>query len=406
MSKPANPFHLLLALALLAAGVHARAAPDDEFAACVANLQHAARERGVSPGVVQNSLGNVHFVDRVIELDRAQPEFTTTFAGYFNGRVTEQRVEQGRHLLEQHHDLLRRIYRQYGVPPRYLVAFWGLETHFGSYFGRMPVLDSVATLACDARRSDYFTGQLMAALKIIDEGSITAERMKGSWAGAMGHVQFMPKVFLKYAVDYDGDGKRDLWGSIPDAMASAANFLRGLGWKQGWRWGREVTLPDDFPYESAGLDEQKPLSEWKKLGVHDAYGRPLASADIEASLLVPAGHEGPKFLVYHNFNVIMGWNQSEFYALAVGRLADRLAGAAELVNPPPEDAPRLSRDQVIALQERLAKRGFDPGEADGILGPQTRKAIRRFQHANGMIADGFPSRDVLSELSLHVADAD
>lgn len=356
--------------------------------------------------MAEDSLADVRFVERVIELDRAQPEFTTRFADYLARRVTEERVERGRRLLEEHQGLLERIYREYGVPPRYLVAFWGLETNYGAYFGRMPVLDSLATLACDDRRSEFFTDQLVSALELIDEGSIAAQRMEGSWAGAMGHVQFMPSVFVEYAVDYDGDGRRDLWNSLPDAMASAANLLRAHGWERGWRWGREVQLPEGFPYALAGGDLRRPLAEWKALGVRDAYGRALPDADIDASLLVPAGHRGPAFLVYDNFDVIMEWNRSEFYALAVGRLADRLAGAAGLRNPPPEDTPRLARDEVIALQERLETRGFNPGPVDGIPGPRTRKAIRRFQQAHGMIADGFASREVLAKLDLRVAEAE
>jgi membrane-bound lytic murein transglycosylase B len=214
----------------------------------------------------------------------------------------------------------------------------------------------------------------------------------------------MPSVFAEYAVDYDGDGRRDLWNSVPDAMASAANFLRGIGWEPGWRWGREVTLPADFPYELAGYDGRRTMRAWKELGVRTAYDRPLSGADVEAALIVPSGHEGPKFLVYDNFEVIMRWNQSEFYALSVGHLADRLAGAAGLANPPPEDAPRMTRDDVIALQERLNERGFDAGPADGIPGPRTRAAIRRFQKEQGMIADGFASREVLDRLSLRVAE--
>ena len=393
---------LLLVLALGLLAVHAPARASDSFQTCLASLQREARQQGISKQVVENDLGSASHNQRVIELDRSQPEFTTTFATYFDHRVTQERVDRGRKLLKKHHELLEHIYRQYGVPPRYLVAFWGLETNYGAFFGGVPVLDSLTTLACDTRRSDYFTGQLMDALHILDEGSVTPDRMLGSWAGAMGNVQFMPSAFRKYAVDEDGDGRRDLWGSLPDAMASAANFLKHLGWKKGWRWGREVQLPKGFPYAKAGLDHERPLSAWKKLDVRDAYGRPLHAADIKAALLVPSGHRGPAFLVYHNFKVIMGWNQSEFYALAVGRLADRLAGAASLRNPPPKDEPRLSRDNVIALQKRLKSRGFDAGPTDGIPGPQTRDAIRSFQQAHGMIADGFASRAVLAKLDIHV----
>ncbi|MDX1610589.1 MAG: lytic murein transglycosylase [Halofilum sp. (in: g-proteobacteria)] len=392
---------LFLALLGLAGG---RAVAGSDFAACVATLGDQAKRAGISPAVVEASLAGIERQERVIELDRGQPEFVTTFADYFDHRVTERRVERGRELLEEHERLLDRVYRDYGVPPRYLVAFWGLETNYGSYFGRMPVLDSIATLACDERRSEFFTTQLIAALRIIDEGAISPRRMQGSWAGAMGHVQFMPSVFLKYAVDYDGDGRRDLWGSLPDAMASAANYLSDIGWETGWRWGREVRLPENFPYHYAGRDQWRPLDEWRELGVRDAYGRKLAGGDIEAALLVPQGHAGPAFLVYPNFEVIMRWNRSQLYALAVGRLADRLAGATTLVQQPPE-GPRLRREQVAALQEHLKAKGFDSGPIDGIPGPLTRQALRAYQQTQGMVADGYPSPALLAHVAPQLAEA-
>lgn len=383
---------------------HAQAMPAGEFAQCIANIDALARTEGISDDTLTNSLAKVSYSERVIELDRQQPEFTTTFADYFGRRVNEQRVTQGRALLEKHGPLLNRIAQEYGVPAPYLVAFWGLETNFGSFFGRMSVLDSLATLACDPRRSRYFTRELISALRIIDEGSITAERMEGSWAGAMGHVQFMPSVFLRYAVDYDESGQRDLWNSLPDAMASAANFLKHLGWDDSTRWGREVRLPDNFPFMEAGLDTRKPVNEWAKQGVRQADGSALPNADIQASLLIPAGHQGPAFLVYNNFRVIMGWNQSEFYALSVGHLADRIAGAGKLVQAPPSDAPRLSRDQVIALQKTLHDKGYDSGVVDGILGPATRSALRNFQHSQELVPDGFPGLEVLTLLGIQVSD--
>lgn len=399
--------HLFAGLASvsLTLGAHsAWAVTSEEFTACVANFKQAAAERGISKSVIDNSLAQVSLSERVLELDRKQPEFTTTFADYFNRRVSQGRIDKGRELLAKHEDLLNRVSREYGIAPQYLLAFWGLETNFGSFFGRMQVLDSLATLACDQRRSTFFTGELMAALNIIDEGAITADAMEGSWAGAMGHVQFMPSVFLRYAVDYDGDGRRDLWNSLPDAMASAANFLSKLGWRDGDRWGREVSLPKNFPYLEAGLNNQRSLAEWREMGVRKADGSPLPKADMQAALLVPAGHEGPAFLVYHNFNVMMGWNRSEFYGLAVGHLADRIAGTGGLLQPPPEDAPRLRREQIITLQTALNSRGFDTGEPDGILGPATRRALSQFQHAKGMVADGFPHRKVLALLGVELAD--
>lgn len=378
----------------------------EEFGQCIGKLKGRALEAGVTPDVAQNVLDQVTFLDRVIELDRRQPEFTTTFADYLNRRVNDARIEKGRELLDEHADLLARVTRETGVPAPYLVAFWGLETNFGSYFGKMSVPSALATLACDPRRSDYFSGELISALRIIDEGAIPPEQMEGSWAGAMGHVQFMPSVFLRYAVDADNDGKRDLWHSIPDAMMSAGNFLQNLGWKGDYRWGREVLLPENFNYSLAGLKNEQPLSEWRKLDIRDAFGKPLPNADIEASLLVPAGHEGPAFLVYHNFHVIMGWNRSEFYAIAVGHLADRIAGAGGLQNPPPEDLPRLSREDIEALQTALNQRGYDSGTPDGILGPATRGAIRDFQKDQNRIADGYPDPGLFEALDIQLKEAE
>lgn len=370
------------------------------FAECRAQLMATAEAQKISRATIDQALAKVEFTRRVIELDRQQPEFTTTFADYFNRRVTSARVEQGRKLLAQHRTLLNRVSAQYGVPVQYLVAFWGLETNYGSYFGKMSVLNSLATLACDPRRSTYFTSELMDALRILDEGAIKPERMEGSWAGAMGHVQFMPSAFLRYAVDYDGDNKRDLWNSIPDAMGSAAHFLQNLGWEKGSRWGREVILPEKFPYLEAGLNNKKSLLEWQKLGVRQADGTALPGVNLNASLLVPAGHQGPAFLVYDNFEVIMRWNRSEFYALAVGHLADRIIGAGELRRAPPTDAPRLHRDHVITIQEKLIQEGIDVGEADGIFGPATRRALGEFQQKHGLIADGFPGTAVLQLLGV------
>jgi len=406
MRTSVAPFACGLVAVVLAAAAHgdegdnARAA----FSACVADLGDLAIDAGVDREVARESLRTVEFRERIIDSDRSQAEFVTAFGDYMERAVSRDRVERGRELLEEHDGLLQRIYRDYGVPPRYLVAFWGMETHYGSYFGSNRVLDALATLACDQRRSELFSRQLIAALQIIDEGAIEPRRMEGSWAGAMGHVQFMPSVFLDHAVDYDGDGRRDLWNSLADSLASAANYLDAIGWETGYRWGREVTLPSGFPYEHAGRDRERTLAEWQALGVRDAYGRAIGNADIEASLLVPSGHEGPAFLVYSNFDVIMRWNRSEFYALAVGRLADRLAGAAELRRQAPE-TPRLRREHIAAIQERLNEKGFDAGPVDGLLGPATRSAIRDYQLAEGMIADGFPSTAVLFKLTPHLAES-
>ncbi|MGC8120415.1 lytic murein transglycosylase [Marinobacter sp. VGCF2001] len=393
----------LVTISLSTLALVARADADStmpSFEQCKQALAGKAMDAGVRQSTVEPVMAEVVHLDRVIELDRRQPEFTTTFADYLNRRVNDSRVEKGRQLLEKHRELLARVTEATGVPAPYLAAFWGLETNYGSYFGKMQVPSALATLACDARRSSFFTEQFIAALRIIDEGAIPADKMEGSWAGAMGHVQFMPTVFLQHAVDADGDGRRDLWNSLPDAMMSAGRFLQSMGWDGDYRWGREVRLPDNFDFSLAD-GSRRPLSDWRDMEITDAFGKPLAKEPIEAALIVPSGHQGPAFLVYRNFRVIMGWNRSEFYAIAVGHLADRIAGAGKLQNPPPEDHPALSRDQVLTLQQALNARGYASGEPDGILGSNTRNAIRAYQQAEGLVADGFPSSEVLSSLGVY-----
>jgi len=308
-------------------------------------------------------------------------------------------VDRGRALYAEHRALLNRLTSEYGVPGHYIVAFWGLETNFGAVQGNVPVFDSLSTLACDARRSAYFTDQFIDALRIVDRGDVEHDIMLGSWAGAMGQTQFMPSNYLQYAVDGDGDGRVDLWRSTPDALTSAANFLRGIGWQRGERWGREVLVPETLDFELTGRDGQQPLARWRELGITDVAGRPIPALDMRAALLVPAGQEGPAFLVYDNFDVIMRWNRSEFFAIAVGHLADRIAGGAALTRPPPEHTP-ITRDDVVRVQTYLADNGYDSGSADGILGPQSRAALRALQRDLGLPPDGFLSSDLIERLGL------
>jgi len=383
---------LLLAIAT-------RAGAQDDFAACLVRLERTALDSGIRQNTVETVLATVEPLERVIQADRNQPEFVATFADYLGRRVTEERVGRGRALYAEHRALLDRLTQRYGVPGQYIVAFWGLETNYGAYLGNVPVFDSLSTLACDARRSTYFTGQLIDALRIVDRGDVPHDTMLGSWAGAMGQTQFMPSAYLEYAVDGDGDGRADLWRSTADALTSAANFLSNLGWRPGERWGREVLLPDGIDYGIAGLDQKSSLASWRELGLTDVARRPIPALDMEAALLVPAGRSGPAFLVYDNFEVIMRWNRSEFFALAVGHLADRIAGGAVLTKPPPAHAP-ISRESVVRLQEYLAANGYDGGAADGILGPRSRAALRELQRDLGLTADGFLTHELIDSLGL------
>lgn len=370
------------------------------FSACIANLQSVARRQAVPEPVVTDVLGALRHQPRVIELDRSQPEFRQSFAAYLRARVSDTRVGRGRELLAVHRQLLNRLTREYGIPGHYLISFWGMETNFGGYLGGMPTLDSLATLACDPRRSEFFTGELITALQLLSREGLDPAAMRGSWAGAMGHTQFMPSAYMAHAVDGDGDGSIDLWSSEVDALTSAANYLARLGWRRGERWGREVALPDGFPYAETGFSHSAPLAGWRALGVRQADGSELPSADMEASILVPMGHAGPAFVVYANFEVIMAWNRSQAYAIAVGHLADRIAGGGglEASLPAVESAP--SRSQIRGLQQGLAQAGFDPGEPDGMLGPATRAALRAWQQANDRVADGYADRDTLSALGV------
>ena len=383
---------------LVLAAAPALAAAQQDFAECLEGLKTTAERSGVSVETTERVLPTVEQLPRVVAADREQPEFVETFATYLGRRVTDERVETGREMLRRHRRLLDEIAAEHGVQPQYLVAFWGLETNFGRILGSVPVFDSLATLACDGRRGRYFTTEFVNALHIV-EGGVDAAAMTGSWAGAMGQTQFMPSVYREHAVDGDGDGVVDMWGSVADAFASASSFLKSLGWQPGWRWGREVVLPEGFDFSLAGRNRPIPLAEWRKLGVETAGGRPVQALDEPASLLVPAGHRGPAFLVYDNFDVIMRWNRSEFFALSIGHLADRIAGAGPLRTPPP-DAPRILRDQIASLQRKLNALGFDSGEPDGIVGSATRRAVSKWQRENGFVADGYVDDDLLRALDL------
>ncbi|MDD7806045.1 MAG: lytic murein transglycosylase [Endozoicomonas sp. (ex Botrylloides leachii)] len=393
--------HLLSALLLTSSLMQIPSSRADiAFQQCVDTLQKQAKQEGIPNNIINEALSNVSPVTRTIELDRKQPEFSETFANYLNKRVTRTRIQKGRELLQENKALLDKLTKKYGIPPQYLIAFWGLETNYGGYLGKFPVIDTLVTLACDHRRSTYFSNEVIAAMEVMDEFNIPRKQMVGSWAGAMGQTQFMPSAYLHYGVDGDKDHDVNLWKSIPDAMSSAANFLHGLGWHKNWRWGREVLLPKDFNYLNTGFKNKKPLSQWRKLGITTVFGGPLPDGKAEAALLIPSGHRGPAFLVYDNFDVIMSWNRSIFYSLAVGILADKINGLPDLHRPPPTDSLRLNVAQIKTLQTKLNKLGFDSGNPDGIIGSDTRGAIREYQHSKKMIADGYPDKQVFDSLNI------
>ena len=376
--------------------------PADDFASWLRDFRSEALAAGIDAGTVDAAFSDVQGpLERVLELDRSQPEFVQTFSAYMRNRLSDARIARGRQLMEQHADLFARLEREYGVQPHYLVAFWALESNFGDYTGGFSVINALATLAYDPRRSDFFRQELLTALRIISAGHIEARAMTGSWAGAMGQCQFMPSTFANYAKDGDGDGRIDIWGSVPDVMTSAANYLSRSGWKRGERWGREVVLPEGFDFALAGTDVRKTVTEWNALGVRRADGSALGNSDIRGSIVVPAGAGGPAFLGYDNFRTIMVWNRSTFYAISVGHLADRFIGGGPIVHMPRQEETALARVEVMELQTLLNQLGFEAGPPDGVLGSRTREAVRDYQLRNGLQADGYAS----SAFLLHLREA-
>ena len=311
---------------LLAGGAMAQEEGVENFAEWREGVRSEALSQGISAATFDAAFEGIEPIPRVIELDRSQPEVTITFAEYLERVVPESRVAQGRELLAKHRDLLEPIGREFGVPPRFIVALWGIETSFGRFLGGFPVIGALATLAHDGRRSAYFRGELLHALRILEDGHITPDAMVGSWAGAMGQSQFMPSSFVRYAVDHDGDGKRDIWGTQEDVFASAANYLVQAGWRNGETWGRQVQLPAGFDQELADLKVKKTLAEWQALGLRRADGSDLPQAAMSGSVVQPGGEGGPAYLVYDNYRTIMRWNRSLYFATSVGLLADRIGG--------------------------------------------------------------------------------
>ena len=367
------------------------------FERWVTNFRTSARAAGIDEVTLNVAFADVRYLPRVVELDRAQPEFTRTVWRYLDSAVSPQRISLGQDKWLQFRVEIDAAAARYGVAPAILVAIWGVESNYGSNFGSIPTVDALATLGFEGRREDWARGQLLAALRILQKGDIERSEMMGSWAGAMGQTQFLPSVFLGYAVDADGDGRRDIWGSMADVMASTANFLARSGWQADQPWGVEVRLPPRFDVGRADVAVRQASALWAAEGVQTIDGAPLPQF-AEATVLLPAGAGGPAFLVGPNFQVILRYNNSTSYALAVGLLAQRLAGGLGVQAPRPRDLVALSRQQLTALQTALNQRGFDSGAPDGVMGPTTRGAIRGYQRSVGLPADGYPTLDLLQRL--------
>jgi len=368
------------------------------FHSCLEGLWPEAARRGVSRAVFDGQTAALTPDLRIMDLLDAQPEFTKAIWDYLDLLVSEERIQNGRAMLATHRAVFDSVEKAYGVDRHVITAIWGVESNYGTQAGQRPVVRSTATLACVGRRQDYFREEFLSALEILAHGDVDAAHLQGSWAGAFGPTQFMPTSFKKYAVDFDGDGRRDVVGSIPDLIASTANNLKKDGWATGQTWGYEVVLPQHFNFMLADRARVMTMQEWSRAGISRPAGKAFPRLDDRAYLLVPAGAQGPGFLMLQNFRVIMKYNPSEAYALAIGYLADRLRGGEPLVQQWPRYERVLTRDERLELQQQLASHGFDVGTPDGQLGGRTRAALRQFQAQIGSVPDGFASAAVLERL--------
>lgn len=368
-----------------------------EFAACLNQLRAPARAAGVSEATFSRHTRELQPDMLVIDRLNFQPEFRTAVWDYLAGLVDEERVAEGRARMAEHAQVLARVQQRFGVDPATVVAVWGVESNFGQSFGTLPLVRSLGTLSCIGRRQAYFRTELYAALRILQAGHIAPERLQGSWAGAFGHTQFMPSTFERLAVDFDGDQRADLMDSVPDALASTANFLDRAGWRAEQPWGYEVKLPAGFSTAGEGRRTRRSLAEWSARGLLRTDGSPLP-ADGSAGLMTPAGPTGPAFLVTRNFDALYSYNASESYGLAIAHLADRLRGGGAFITPWPTDDPGLSRAERREVQTLLVARGHDIGAVDGMLGERSRQAIRIEQERLGMEPSGRAGQKLLRAL--------
>lgn len=368
----------------------APAMPFDDF---VESLWHDARARGVQRTTFDGAFAGVTPDPKVAELTRRQSEFVKPVWDYLDSAVTAARIEKGREVAGEWQSALAAAERRYGVERSVILGIWGMETNYGTFTGGKDVIRSLATLAHLGYRGDFFRDELLTALVILQQGHIDREDMKGSWAGAMGQTQFMPSSFMTYAVDADGDGHKNIWTSMPDAIASTANYLHKHGWTPGLPWAVEVQRPEGFDWKTRSA----PFSGWSRLGFRRTDGKALPHGG-EATLFLPAGARGPTFLVTSNFAVIKKYNSSDAYALGVGHLGDRVTGGATLAADWPTDERQLDKDQRFELQRHLLRMGYDVGDPDGRLGSKTREAVRDFQERRGLVPDGYASHGVLQAL--------
>lgn len=386
-------FLRFLCLVFLTTSVFANSQSFEDF---LNQVRKTATEQGVSKATIDKAFFGLTPNLDILKSDSAQAEFNQNFWHYVNKRVSQVRLNNGNDTLKQNASLLNKTSQKYGVPAYVLVAFLGLESNYGNYMGNENLVRSLATLAYDPRRSGFFTKEFIALLKLIDKNTIPLDA-KGSWAGAMGAVQFMPTNVIAYGVDANNDGKVNLWNDKEDIYASAANFLKKLGWKKREKWGREASIPKNFDYRLTGLETKRTVNEWAALGILRGNGSRLPNSNFKASLIVPMGHRGPAFLVYRNFDTILGWNRSILYALSVAYLSDRLNGNGKLTAKS-IDEPLLSKVDVLQIQNTLNLLGYNTGTPDGMVGPKTRQATRMFQSDIGLVADGYVGYELFQQL--------
>lgn len=368
------------------------------FDAWLAAFRTRARAKGVSDATLNKGLAGAGFLPGVVTRDRNQTEFKRSLEDYLSIVARDEKVAFGRQKYSQNKNTLKAVEARYKVPANILAALWGVESYFGTKTGEIPVVSATATLAYDGRRGPFFEAQLISALKILQNGDTTLPNLKGSWAGAMGHTQFIPTTYDIYAVDFNGDGRRDIWSADPsDSLASVANHFAKSGWRWGEPWGYEVQMPAGFDTSIAGRGKYRNLSSWSALGIRKPGGGALTGPS-RAALLAPAGAGSPGFLVFHNFDVIMKYNRSENYALGVGYMSDRLVGGGSLKGTFGPDKTGLTQADRKELQQRLTRAGYDAGDADGVIGSKTEAAIASFQAAKGLAVTGQPSAALLQVL--------
>ena len=384
--------------------VHKKAAdPQDvKFDRFVMDFRATALAAGISPATYAAAMSGIHRNKQVEQLNQEQPEFVRPIWSYLDSAVSLRRVADGQRKFAEQATVLGAIEAKFGVPGEILVSIWGNETNYGADVGSFNLFEALATLAYDGARTDFAKRELIAALTMVQQEGVDPKQMRASWAGAFGQLQMLPSTFLKSAVDGDGDGKRDLWHSVPDALASAASELAMDGWQPRRDWGYEVRLPANFPYELADGDTKKSISDWMRLGVRAMDGTPLPANEESGVIYIPAGLRGPAFMTFSNFDVILKYNNAVSYALAVCILGDVIAGRQGIQAGWPREEQPLSRDERLAFQSALLKLGFDPGKLDGVLGRSVKAALRKYQTAHGLPADGFPTLALLTSMLVEV----